>query len=360
MSFSPYVCMQTHSTCYKGTRTMDVKGVLWHSTGANNPNLKRYVQPYEGDANYDEAIKVLGKNTNHSDWNHITRQAGLNAWIGKFADGSIGTVQTMPWNYRPWGCGSGSKGSCNNGWIQFEICEDGLTDKNYAQKIYDEAIELTTYLCKMFNLDPNGTVNGVPVITCHNDAYKLGMGSGHADINHWFPKILGKDMSSVRADVAKKMGGGTTTSSNNSNQTTTFSGTPANYQVKVTATTLNIHSGPGTNYDRVSSLKKDSIVTIIMEQNGWGQLQGGGWISLTYVEKATTQATTTPADSTAANYKARVIVNTLNVRKGPGTNYPIIASIKKGGVYTIVEETNGWGKLKSGVGYVSLKYMQKV
>jgi hypothetical protein len=39
----PLVCMQTQSTCYKGTSPMTVKGVLWHSTGANNPNLKRYV-----------------------------------------------------------------------------------------------------------------------------------------------------------------------------------------------------------------------------------------------------------------------------------------------------------------------------
>lgn len=29
----PIVCMMTHSTCYKGTKKMAVKGVLWHSTG---------------------------------------------------------------------------------------------------------------------------------------------------------------------------------------------------------------------------------------------------------------------------------------------------------------------------------------
>ena len=42
-SNKPLVCMMTQSTCYKGTSKMAVKGVLWHSTGANNPNLKRYV-----------------------------------------------------------------------------------------------------------------------------------------------------------------------------------------------------------------------------------------------------------------------------------------------------------------------------
>lgn len=39
----PLVCMMTNSTCYKGTRKMKPVGVLWHSTGANNPYLKRYV-----------------------------------------------------------------------------------------------------------------------------------------------------------------------------------------------------------------------------------------------------------------------------------------------------------------------------
>ena len=39
----PIVCMMTQSTCYQGTTQMEIKGVLWHSTGANNPTLKRYV-----------------------------------------------------------------------------------------------------------------------------------------------------------------------------------------------------------------------------------------------------------------------------------------------------------------------------
>ena len=117
----PPVCMMTQSTCYKGTRKMDVKGVLWHSTGANNPWLKRYVQPDDNAADRAAWLTKLGKNAYNNDWNHIEREAGLNCWIGKFADGTVGTVQTMPWDYRPWGCGSGSKGSCNSGWIQFEI-----------------------------------------------------------------------------------------------------------------------------------------------------------------------------------------------------------------------------------------------
>ena len=75
---------------------MTVKGVLWHSTGANNPTLKRYVQPDDGAPDRAELLSKLGTNANKNDWNHIDTQAGLNAWIGKLADGSVAAVQTMP------------------------------------------------------------------------------------------------------------------------------------------------------------------------------------------------------------------------------------------------------------------------
>lgn len=203
----PKVCMMTNSTCYKQTTEMQVVGVLFHSTGANNPTLKRYVQPSPGDPNYDELIQEIGKNLYNNSWNQITHYAGLNAWIGKMADGSVTTLQTLPWTYRPWGCGTGKKGSCNTGWIQFEICEDQLNDKAYFKDVYTEAIELTAYLCKKFNIDPHGQVEAhdgsmIPTILCHADSYKLGFGSNHGDVNHWFPKF-GKSMESVRNDVAE-------------------------------------------------------------------------------------------------------------------------------------------------------------
>ena len=210
----PLVCMLTNSTCYKGTGKATPVGVLWHSTGANNTSISRYVQPYETDKNYDKLIVLLGKNKYKNDWNHIERNAGVNAWIGKLADGTVSTVQTMPWDYRSWGCGSGAKGSCNgtNGgkmWIQFEICEDSLSDKSYFEKVYKEACELTAYLCEMYNLNPKDTIlyNGVevPVILCHADSYKLGLGNNHVDVLHWFKKH-GKTMDDVRNDVAKLIG----------------------------------------------------------------------------------------------------------------------------------------------------------
>ena len=87
--------------------------------------------------------------------------------------------------------------------------------------------------------------------------------------------------------------------------------------------------------------------------------------NLTNGSKAFGESTTKEylPDSTG-NYKVRIMVDVLNVRKGPGTNYGIATQVKRGEVYTIVaEEKNGstaWGKLKSGDGYISLNYTESV
>lgn len=206
LDFHPIVCMMHNSTCYQQTSKMQIKGVLWHSTGANNPWIKRYVQPDDDAPNRDELLALFGINSYHNDWNHKEVWAGLNAWIGKLADGTVATVQTMPWDFKPWGCGGG----CNDGWIQFEICEDDLYDKVYFEAVYKEAVKFTAYICKLYGINPNAKVGNVPTILCHQDSYRLGMGSNHSDVYHWF-KIYGKTMDDVRVDVTKLLGGVTPT-----------------------------------------------------------------------------------------------------------------------------------------------------
>lgn len=115
--------------CYKAGRTIIPKGIMVHSTGANNPNLRRYVGPDDG---------LLGRNTGGNHWNTATpggSQVCVHAFIGKLKDGTIATYQTLPWNYRGWHAG----GAANNTHIGFEICEDGLSDSTYFQKVYREA-----------------------------------------------------------------------------------------------------------------------------------------------------------------------------------------------------------------------------
>lgn len=65
-------------------------------------------------------------------------------------------------------------------------------------------------------------------------------------------------------------------------------------------------------------------------------------------------------------YKVKVGINNLNIRKGPGTNYNKAGSYTGIGVFTIVDvkpgegSDSGWGKLKSGAGWISLDYTKRV
>lgn len=84
-----------------------------------------------------------------------------------------------------------------------------------------------------------------------------------------------------------------------------------------------------------------------------------GWVSASDIASA--------GDGTknSVNYMVKITTNNLNIRSGPGTNYPLAGSIKDQGCYTILEESTGqgasmWGKLKSGAGWISLDYAKKI
>lgn len=59
-------------------------------------------------------------------------------------------------------------------------------------------------------------------------------------------------------------------------------------------------------------------------------------------------------------YLIKVTTNVLNVRKEPNDSSRIVSTILDGGVYTIVEEKDEWGKLKSGLGWIHLSYTRKM
>lgn len=188
----------TKNACYKAGRKITPKGIMVHSTGANNPNLKRYVGPDDG---------LLGKNQYGNHWNQDKpdgREVCPHAFIGKLADGSIATYQVLPWDHRGWHCGSGSKGSGNDTHISFEICEDDLTDADYFSAVYQEAVELCAYLCKEYGLTAEDVI-------CHSEGFVRGIASNHGDVLHWFPKH-GKNMDDFRADVKKALTGGSASS----------------------------------------------------------------------------------------------------------------------------------------------------
>ena len=243
----------TKNDCYRAGRTISVRGVMVHSTGANNPRVSRYV-PGDGE---------MGRNGLNNHWDRPGMTKCVHAFLGKFADGEVGVVQTLPWNRRGWHAG----GSANNTHIGFEICEDGLTDPVYFGKVYREAVELTAMLCRQYGLDP--LKDGV--ILCHQEGCRRKIASNHGDVLHWFPK-MGKTMDNFRRDVNAELGG-------------EEPGQPAGLprKVRVASAGLNVRSGPGTEHRVNMTIRDQGVYTIVEEREGWGRLKSGaGWISLYY------------------------------------------------------------------------------
>ena len=342
-------CILTANDCYKAGRTITPKGVMVHSTGANNPLVARYVQPLEGQADEAKLKAQIGTNRNANDWNNPGLDVCVHAFLGKLADGSVATVQTLPWNHRGWHAGTGtSGGSANNTHISFEICEDALTDAGYFGKVYQGAVELTAMLCKQYGLNP--LADGV--VICHSEGYQRGIASNHADVMHWFPKF-GKSMDTFRSDVSKAMGAVQA---------------PSNDIVK--GSIVRVKQGAKT-YDGGSLAsfvyERDHVVS---EVSGDRCVITYGGVVVAAVRKADltlVSGGSTSTDETTSQgfqpYTVKVSVTQLRIRSGPGTDTDSRGFIAPG-VYTIVEESNGpgakrWGKLKSGAGWISLDYATK-
>lgn len=316
----------TKNACYIAGKTIVPQGIMVHSTGANNPNLKRYVGPNDG---------LLGDNQYNNHWNQANpggRQVCVHAFIGKLADGTIATYQTLPWNHRGWHAG----GTANNTHISFEICEDGLTDADYFNKVYQEAVELCVYLCKMYGLDPakDGVIIG------HYEGYKKGIASNHADPGHWFAKH-GKSMNTFRAAVKNALAGGASAPP----EPTADREKATLYRVRKSWSDAKSQKGA---YKILANAKKCAD-----ENSGYSVFDENGKAIYPNVD-------------TLKSFMVRVKIADLNIRKGPGTNHAKTGKCTGIGTFTIVEEqsgqgsTAGWGKLKSGAGWISLDYCSKI
>ena len=81
------------------------------------------------------------------------------------------------------------------------------------------------------------------------------------------------------------------------------------------------------------------------------------WVWIDDVEKVSAN-TVVATDNT---FLVEIICDELNIRQKADFNSKIVGTVKRGEVYTIIQEENGLGKLKSGAGYISLnsKYVER-
>lgn len=175
----------TRNGAYRAGRTITPSGAVNHSVGCAQP-----------------AVEVFYRLMDDEDagW-------GVNALLGDFHKGEGRIILTLDLNARPWGCGSGKKGSWNNSKVQWEVCEPaGHTyaggtmigygvEKNagYFERMWKMLVAWNVYCVVKLGYPVSG-------ISDHAESYRAGYGSNHSDMGHWLPKH-GKSVSALRAEV---------------------------------------------------------------------------------------------------------------------------------------------------------------
>ncbi|EPZ58182.1 beta- N-acetylglucosaminidase [Paraclostridium sordellii] len=133
----------------------------------------------------------------------------------------------------------------------------------------------------------------------------------------------------------------------------------SNQEGIVTATSLNVRSGPSTDSSFLFSIKKNDKVTILKSENGWYKISTAngheGWASSEYIS-------TNTSDTNQQSNKKVVNVDNLNMRNGASTSYRVIMKLNKGTVIEIISESNGWTKIKHDgrIGFVASKYLSPI
>jgi len=190
--------IQAHAVnnlCYITAQKMIPKGIVVHSTGANNPNLKRYV----------DAPNEVGINRYGNHWNVAKpggRKVCVHAFIGYDKNKQVRVAELLPLDICCWGVGTGKNGSYNYdpAYIQFEICEDDLSDKKYYEQVISLAANYCAELCLKYGISVDNIVG-------HCEAYRLGYGNNHSDPEHWMRKF-GETMSDFRIRVSELLDNG--------------------------------------------------------------------------------------------------------------------------------------------------------
>ncbi len=139
------------------------------------------------------------------------------------------------------------------------------------------------------------------------------------------------------------------------------------FRVQVTVTNLSIYKNAGSGSPKTGKYTGKGVFTITEVKpgagstSGWGRLKSGaGWINLDDC------AAMLPETSVRTPFKVKVDSFNLEVRKGPGTDYDTTGRPTGRGIFTITEvklgagSASGWGKLKSGAGWVNLDHCIKI
>lgn len=265
-----------------------------------------------------------------------SRQASCNYGIG--ADGRVGMY--VEEKNRSW-CSSSNANDQRA--VTIECASDTTEPYAFKDVVYQTLIKLCTDICKrngksklLWLGDKTKTLNYSPksdemVLTVHRwFANKSCPGS-------WMYARMGDLAAKVTAQLGGLSGGTTSTSDQM-------------YRVRKTWEDAGSQKGAFTVLDNAKKCADANPGYKVFNASG------------NVVYAPATSTSNTPD----VPFKVKVSISDLNIRKGPGTNYAKTEKFTGKGVFTIVEvqpgqgSDAGWGRLKSGAGWISLDYTEKI
>lgn len=286
------------------------------------------------------------------------RQASSNYGIGY--DGKIGMY--VEEKDRSW-CSSNRENDQRA--ITIEVASDNKYPYAVNDAAYKALIDLLVDICKR---------NSIKELLWKNDKSLIGqVDKQNMTVHRWFAnkecpgEYLFSRHGQIADEVNARLNGGSveeeTPEETYEESISEDSIKPFTIKIGPDGTTVRV--GPGENYDVARTFAKAGTYTIVETKDGWGKLKSGaGWVALE--DKKTEKEEEKPVEKPFEPYVVKVSIPNLNIRKGPGTGYDRTGRFTGVGMFTIVDVKNGdgsdsgWGKLKSGMGWVSLDYTEKV
>lgn len=271
-------------------------------------------------------------------------KASCNYAIG--VDGRIAMI--VEEKDRSW-CSSSSAN--DNRAITIECASDKTDPYAINDAVYKSLIELCADICKR---------NNIKELKWKGDKSLVGqVDKQNMTVHRWFANKAcpGEYIYSRLGQIASEVNAKITSSTSRP----VVSHPEVPFTVDVIIDDLNYRAYPSMD-GAVNGQTGKGTFTIVEVKDGWGKLKSGaGWIWLgnqSYCKIGESLNTATAK----VPFSSKVTIPTLNIRKGPGTNYSTTGNFTGIGVFTIVEvqsgqgSTNGWGRLKSGAGWISLDF----
>ena len=254
-------------------------------------------------------------------------------------------IQGLPFDRNSWSCGDGAKGTGNRKSISVEICRPIHEDKSLYTKAEENAVYVVARLLYTHNLlieklkkhqDWSGK-------TCPNVLLKEGRWNTFKERVNTVLKAI------HNGECSGELSSGITTVITSSEKYSVGD------KVKVLASAQNYATG-----ETIKSFVKGSTYEVVrIKEDKLLLSKINSWVYSHDIEKVSADKNTTVA--TDESFLVEIICDELNIRQIADFNSKIVGTVKRGEVYTIIKEENGLGKLKSGIGYISmnLKYIKK-